>query len=272
MINRNDNELFKSIINFKTDIYFQNIGKIKTHLIHALTENMDICVEIYRRQNIEKSANSIYFNDAGLFFNTLTITTTISQITDEELLKIAMSMKNSLCDNNFSTLCQDSDPVKIMKQFTKYLFVPVRVSFSTIPENIQTNLLKQFLTTIIVLMFLNQYITKFKETITVLDVYGTCIEQYFQDNKIRTINKMKSVDWKRVDTYLHQPLKKDNISGCYFYGLNKIIGSICIEIINKFCPNFKIVKSINPKYNGVWESPFDTDISDQLRELNKIFS
>ena len=36
--------------------------------------------------------------------------------------------------------------------------------------------------------------------------------------------------------------------------------------------NFKIVKSINPKYNGVWESPFDTDISDQLRELNKIYS
>lgn len=271
MFGRND-DLFKLAVDFKTDIYFQELGKIKSHLIHALTENIDVCVAVYKRQKIDKSARSAYFNDAGVFFNTMSITTTISQLTDEELLKIASSMKTSLCEDKYSTLCQDSNPIKVMSQFTKYFFVPSRVSFASIPENVQTNLLKSFLTTIIILMFLDQYITKFNETIPVLDVYDMCIEQYFQENNGKILNGIKSLQWRRIDQYLHQTLKKENRSGCYFYGMNKIIGTICIEIINKFCPNFHIVKSINPKYNGGWESPFDTDIADHTRELNRIFN
>lgn len=269
MLGRND-DLFKLAVDFKTDIYFTELGKIKSHLVHALSENIDVCVAVYSRQKIEKSSRSAYFNNAGFFFNTMNMMSTTNQITDEELLKIASSMKTSLCEDKYSTLCQESDPVKVMKQFTKYFYVPVRVAYNTIPELVQTNLLKSFLITIIVLMFLDQYVSKFNETIPVLDVYTMCIEQYFQSNNQKIINGIKILPWKRIDAYLHQPVKKDNRTGCYFYGMNKIIGTICMEIVNKFCPNYQQVKSINPKYNGEWESPFDDDIAEQVRTLLKI--
>lgn len=269
MFSRND-DLFKFSIDFKSDIYFQELAKIKTHIIHALTENMGICVGIYKRQNIDKTARSNYFNDAGVFFNTMSITTTISLITEEELLKIASSFKTSLCEDKYATLCQDSDPVKIMKQFTKYFYIPVRLSYASIPENVQTNFLKQFITTIIILMFLDQYLSKFNDTIPIMDIYNMCTSQYFQNNNAVLIEKMASLPWKRIDLYLHQNIKKENRVGCYFYAMNRIFGTICVEIINKLCPNYKTVKSINPKYNGTWESPFDTDIADQVRELNRI--
>ena len=272
MFSKQNDDLFKTMIDFKTDIYFIELGNIKTHLIHALTQNIDTCVNIYKRQKIDKTAYSTYFNNAGIFFNTLGTATNIYQITDEELLKIASSMKKSLCEDKYSTLCQDPDPIKIMKQFTKYFYVPVRVAYQTIPENIQTNLLKSFITSIIILMFLNQYMTKFNETIPVLDIYNLCVDQYFHDGCEKVFNGMKALNWKRIDQYLHQSLKKENRPGCYFYGLNRIIVTICIEIVTKFCPNLNFIKNINPKYNGVWQSPFDTDIAEQLRELNKIMN
>ena len=51
--------------------------------------------------------------------------------------------KNLICQNGkYKEYCQKvADPVKVLKQFTKYYYIPVRIDYNSIPENVQNDYL-----------------------------------------------------------------------------------------------------------------------------------
>ena len=66
-----------------------------------------------------------------------------------------------------------SDPVNLLLYFTKYLYIPVRLDFNTIPDGLKLKYLKQYIVCMCIL-FNNNYIDKYISTLPELDIYKRC--------------------------------------------------------------------------------------------------
>lgn len=272
MFNNHKDDIFSFNVQFRNDIIFTEISTIRLHLLHALTENMKIIVNLIERQTIDYNE---YFKkqlNAGAFFNMSTISKSIIPFTDEELMIIASSFRNTIAKSKFSTVCNKTvDPLETLKYFTKYFYIPVRLDYNTIPQTLQIFYLKQWLSIICIIFSVDSYVDKYQQSIPEIEIYKTCFNQFLdKDKKEVMCSKISTIDVQSIDKFLVNNLNESVKIQVFYHCLNKLFINANIEIIRRFCPNFNVVKNINPKCDGDWISPFDEDVNFQIQQLENI--
>ena len=267
MFTQKTEDIFTFCIQFKNDIIFTETREIIYSLVYSIINNIDVVAELIKENNIK---NLNIFN-AGNLYNTLSVTTQIKQISDEQLYKFASSFRTCVSKNkSFSIIVSKfTDPVQLLLYFTRYLYIPVRLDFNTIPENLKILYLKQYITTLISL-YSNNYIDKFMPIIPTLEKYKQCWEQINGSSDPSKIYlRMKDMNYDIIRSNCLVKPKDDKATHCFIYGLYALTMDISIECIKKFCPNYYQVKNINPKYDGSWVSPIDDDVNTQIQQLSQ---
>lgn len=272
-------DIFLFSVPFKNDTIFVEIKDIIYSLMYALVNNIDIV----GKYSLLMKTNDDSFNvsNAGNCYNTLFLTNNF-ELTDEEFTKISLSFRNVLNNNSkFKMLVSKiPDSINLIVFFTKYLYIPVRLDFNSIPDGLKIKYCKQYIMTLCIL-FNNNYIEKYISTLPELDIYKRCWESLLKNNKI---DENICANMKRAATYevlknncLVKPKESDAqrrghpTHVFYNYMFNLLI-TISLEIIKKFCPNYYQCKEINPKYDGSWVSPLDDDVNVQISQIQGIIN
>ena len=251
-------DIFLFSVPFKNDTIFVEIKDIIYSLMYALVNNIDIV----GKYSLLMKTNDDSFNvsNAGNCYNTLFLTNNF-ELTDEEFTKISLSFRNVLNNNSkFKMLVSKiPDSINLIVFFTKYLYIPVRLDFNSIPDGLKIKYCKQYIMTLCIL-FNNNYIEKYISTLPELDIYKRCWESLLKNNKV---DENICANMKRAATYATHVF--------YNYMFNLLI-TISLEIIKKFCPNYYQCKEINPKYDGSWVSPLDDDVNVQISQIQGIIN
>lgn len=253
-------DIFNSSINYNSDPMFIYIKEIQKHLIIALITNYDIVLS----HNLEIPRQPT----ASKIFNTLTTASDKTLINEYELTLIANAFKASIAkSNSHLSLVSNKfdDNIKHLAYFTKYLYIPVRLDYTTIPEDQQIKFLRAWLTTIVVLIANNNYSSRFANIIPKLDIFKTCSDKLANDENVR-IN-MKSMDYAKINQMLINKAPPTNSLHNYIEIFNILLSNINSEIVSKFCPNYNECLAVNSIYDGKWLSPFDGDVSEQLKSI-----
>ena len=260
------NEIFDFTIQFQNDLIFTEIISLRYCILHAITANMDLSKNMIDRQDIDLINGK--FANAGNFFNNALISNSIKCYTNEEFYAIASTLKADLSKSSkFAFLANKfQDPIKCFIYFTKYLIVPVRLDFNTIPEDKQYVFAKLWLTCISILIKLDSYTSKFMDAIPTLDTYHSCMNQVFAPGN-NIIDALKRIDVVKIEGFITKRFDPNHKLSIFYIVMMKLIFHISVEIIKKFCPNYNICANSNPKYDGSWLSPFDLDVNTQINKL-----
>ena len=267
----NSDDVFKYNCIFKNDIIFSELPVIHRYLVFAIIQNIDMFVDIAKRQTFEKEGSSIYFTNAGMLFNILDVATSIDMMTQEELYKFASCFRKALIDGKYKEYCQKVvDPIKVLKQFTKYYYIPVRLDYNSIPDNVQTEYLQRFLTIVAILLSNSQYINKLQPIYPeLLQKYQDCYTT-LQRNPAVMQKLISTNSYDNVERCLLNPVNSNNNLQFFEIGLSKLVIEMSIEITGRMCPSFANAFKINNKFDGIWLDPFDNDIQTQTNQLRKI--
>lgn len=262
-------DIFDFNIQYKNDIAFTQMKDVMYHILTAITANFDKFKAMIERQNIDFKSSGSVFSNAGYFYNNAQTSPAVKPYTDEEFENICMVFRtNLLKSSKFSIIAlKFEDPIKCFVYFTKYLYIPVRLDSSTLPERMQKEFARWWITCISILLTLELYTVKFNSTIPTLDLYHECMRKAFQDEVMLGKLKLQTID--KIENYLISRYDPNHKVSVFYATMAKIIYNASIEIIEKFCPNYRIVKNINPKYDGAWLSPFDSDVNDQKAHIRK---
>lgn len=271
MFSKKIEDIFNNSVNFDTDISFTEMKNISHYLIHSLLKHINIVIDVSKRQNSESTSNINPFQDAGLLFNLSLVLNSIVQISDNEFAQIANTFKSDLMNSKYRNVSEKiMDPVKHLMYFTKYMYIPARLNYNTIPSYLQLQYIKSWLTIIIILVTKQEYINKYQTVYKNLDIYKRCLDVLMQNEDTRI--KMSNTPLASVENILSTAPAPNNGLHNYIQLLSKFIFHINIEIINKFCPNYNACQTVNKKYDGVWLSPLDPDINEQLSKLKSIIN
>ena len=271
MFSKKIEDIFNNSVGFDTDISFTEMKNISHILIHSLTKNINIMIDLSKRQNSENTSNINPFQDAGVLFNLSLVLNTINQISDAELAQIANTFKNDMMGSKYRNISEKiMDPIKHIMYFTKYMYVPVRLNYNTIPAYLQLTYLKSWLTIVIILTTKIDYINKYQSVYKNLDIYKRCLDALTQSEDTRI--KMSSTPLASIENILSTVAAPNNGLHNYIQLFSKLIFHINIEVVNKFCPNFNACQTVNKKYDGIWLSPLDPDVNEQLTKLKSIIN
>lgn len=271
MFSKKVEDIFNNSVSFDTDISFTEMKNISHVLIHSLMKNINIVIDLSKRQNSDNTSNINPFQDAGSLFNLSLVLNTIIQISDSELAQIANTFKSDMMNSKYKNVSEKiMDPIKHMMYFTKYMYIPVRLNYNTIPWYLQLNYLKSWLTIIVILTTKIEYINKYQSVYKNLDIYKRCLDVLLQNEDTRI--KMSGTPLSSIENILSTVAVQNNGLHNYIQLFSKLIFHINIEIVNKFCPNFNACQTVNKKYDGVWLSPLDPDVNEQLTKLKSIIN
>lgn len=252
-------DIFDSLSNFATDPIFLNTKLITKHFIYSLLKNFNTIIRISEITIPENVTG-------GKLFNTLTVVNESNLVNDDELVNIANVFKASIGNSNLKTISQKmNDPIKHFLYFTKYLYVPVRLDYKTIPEDLQIKFCKVWLTTVLLLISNSNYFMKYTSFINKIDVYKQCLGTLLTNPDTRM--KLLSFSYQQIEILLSTTPSQTNNLHIFMSVLNKLVATIHEEIIQKFCPNYNSCQYINKNYDGSWISPFDSDINLQLEQI-----
>lgn len=272
-------DIFEAInVYYVNDNSYVNMEIITYHLLHAIMSNVHHFKNMIKRQNINFESNNIVFTNAGFFFNHLSINTHAVLYNDSEFNEICVAFQNSLKYSSMSAIANKfDDPIDCFIYFTKYLYIPVRLDISSIPKDPSTKknlILRQFaklyLTTVSILIQLDAYTIKFDGLIADLEKYKTCMRQIFENEKIEA--QIRNVSVENVVRYIKSAYNPTANTAIFYKILIRLIFNISMEIIQKFCPNYKTVSLINRSFDGTWISPLDTDVNNQILKLKNLFN
>ena len=272
MFSKKVEDIFNTNVSFESDISFSEMKNISRILIHSLTKNIEILVKIIKKQTFENGATLLNpFKDGGVFYNNTLILKSINILGDDELLQIANTFKTEMQSSKYSSVSDKiQDPIKHLMYFTKYMYIPVRLNYNSIPSYLQTIYLKSWLTVIIILSFREEYINKYSEIYKNLDIYKKCINILLNNEETRI--KMSNVSLQSVENILETTAAPNNGLHSFIQLFSKLIFHINIEIVNKFCPNYNLCQTVNKNYNGTWVSPLDPDVNNQISKMKNIIS
>ena len=269
--NRKVEDIFNNHVNYETDLSFTEMKNISHYLIFALSKNINSLVAISKRQTFDDSSKINPFQDAGTLYNLTLVLNTISLINDSELAQIANTFKTIMMSSKYKNVSEKlTDPLKHLMYFTKYMYIPVRLNYSSIPQYLQINYLKSWLTILVILTTKTDYINKFQSVYKNIDVYKRCLDILLINEDTRT--KLSATPFQSIENILITCAAPNNGLHNFIQLLSKFIFHINIEIVNKFCPNFNICQTINKNYDGTWLSPLDPDVNEQLSKLKSIIN
>lgn len=264
-------DIFSNNVNFESEISFTEMKNISYYLIHSLMKNINIVVDLSKRQTIDSTSNINPFQDAGIFYNLSLVLNSIVSITDGELAQIANTFKVDLMNSKYKNISEKlTDPIKHLEYFTKFMYIPVRLNYNTIPQYLQLTYLKSWLTVLIILTTRSEYINKYQSVYKNIDIYKRCLEVLMNNEDTR--RKMSNTTVQAIENILTTLAAQNNGLHNFIQLFSKFIFHINIEIINKFCPNFNTCQTINKKYDGIWLSPLDPDVNQQISRIKSIIN
>lgn len=261
-------DIFEYNVQYTNDITYNEMRTIGYYILHMLTHNFKIFKNLYDKNNkIDFKSSSAVFQNAGIFYNAIQTSKAIELYSDNEFAELCLSFKNSLTMNRSFNLLANKfpDPIKCFIYFTKYLYIPVRIDISTIPEDKQKEYAKYWLSCISLLLYVRNYSIKFNTVIPTLDTYYQCLES--TNTRPELIDKFKAIKLEQIQSYLTHKFDPSHKAAIFYATMMKIIYNASIEIIRKFCPNYPAVKYINPNYDGAWLSPLDYDVNNQIKQI-----
>ena len=266
-------DIFGYNVQYANDIVFTEMRTIGYYILHMINHNFKMIKDLYdRNSSIDFKNNSPVFQNAGLFYNAIQASSAITIYTDQEFSNLCLFFKNSLAMNRtFNALANRfPDPIKCFIYFTKYFYIPVRMDVVSIPEDKQKDYAKWWISTISLLLYVHNYTIKFNTVIPTLDTYYQCLESVASRPEI--LEKFKTQTLEKLQAYLTHKFNATNTGAIFYATMMKLIYNMSIEIIRKFCPNYPATKLINPNYDGSWISPFDTDVMNQIKQIQQCIS
>lgn len=283
--------IFNSISNRidpDSDVFMVNMKDTVDTLCRMLVKNFDIFLNLffYQHQMIfSKYTPNTFDLDAGDVYNNFIClpddpSGTKVLLADKDFKQLTFMFVDCLtrASPRLNTFTESyTSDVEKMWQCCKYLIIPVRVNYETIPPSERENMLRKWLSTVFTLPFCDLYTNRYKDIypeaiLTLQRVYGLfkigdkANEPIFNEQKIIQI---KSLDEKLIKAFTG-PIQSAGMADRIFriYMMIVLLGSG--EIIKKWCPNILECKKINPGFKGVWLKPFDILVNPQLARISKI--
>ena len=272
MLTSKPQDIFEFNMQYKNSIAFTEMKEIMTHLLYTITFNLDIFTKFIEKQRIKSEDSDNIINNAGDFFNISQTSEIIDLYSDNEFYELCSTFHKSISESKKIGIVarKMEDPVRAFIYFTKYMYIPVRVDVSTIPDKVLLSTAKRWLSILSILVQSTGYTGKYINIFKGLEVYHTCFKQILTNPSIRS--KFKSQNIEKINSYLANSFDINHKISLFYITLTKLIYSINTEVIHKYCPNYLFVKSINPKYNGVWISPLDPDVNNQYSHIQACIS
>jgi hypothetical protein len=266
-------DIFNLSIKFTDDTPYVELKEIFMELLYSLISNLNIAVIMSKRQNLNSSTLIHPYEHAGELYNQILTNGSDDILIESEFHQIVCSFKTNMSKNKKlgSISNKFSDQYQHMIYFCKYLFIPVRISVSTIPDNLLRILLRVWLSVIMILPFKMDYIHKYSNILYYTDSYIKCLGTL---NSIEHINVVMN-HFKNTNDLEYKVISKTeatHLKGTHIFVklFSRLVIHSTIEIMDYFCPNIKKCKEINPNFDGRWLSPFDNDYRQQLNQINKI--
>lgn len=267
-------------ISFKEDPKFVHLDETLRILAYIFTHHLDIWIKLTKKltsntfNNVYNEQNQV---DAGKVYNTLMLTQPFDMIGKSD-----MELSNAEYEavvNTFYSCVQANkrlsfhaksivDPSECMWELCHYFFIPVRLQHSSLPKNVQANSLRKWLNLIYTLPFIPQYSRKFESAIPSITLLEQVYYKLASDPK--RISQITSIepDWIYQGITRSQLVKNPTRD---FVRLFINVSLLCsVEILKKYCPNYRACAAINPDFDGTWLNPFDQFHTDHLQELNKL--
>lgn len=267
-------------IKFKEDPKFVHLDETLRILTYVFLHHLDLWIKLTRKLSAN-SFNNVYNElnqvDAGKVYNTLMLSQPFdntqrfdSEISDSEYEAVLNTFYSCVRKHKrLSFYCKDIvDPQECMWECTHYFFIPVRLQHNSLPKNVQANSLRKWLNVIFTLPFISQYVRKYETIIP--DV--TSLEEIYSklSEDPNRVTKFTQIEAEWVYGGIAKTYNKDN-GAQHFFRLFMNISLLCsVEILKKYCPNYRACYNVNPNFDGTWLNPFDQQHIDHLQELNKL--
>lgn len=270
-------------IKFKEDPKFVHIDDTLRILTYIFIHHIDLWLKLTKKlasNNFNNIYNELNQVDAGKVYNALMLTQPFDVIGGRTDTELSDSEYEGICNTFYTCVKQNKrlsfhlkdivDPQECMWEYCHYFFVPVRLQHNSLPKSVQSNSLRKWLNVIFTLPFIPQYVRKFESVVPGVMGLETIYRNLQENpNKVTQISKIE-LDW--AYSTIARSFNKDNTTQA-FIRLFMYISLLCsVEILKKYCPNYRACAAINPDFDGVWLNPFDQQHIDHLQELNKLTS
>lgn len=240
-------------------------------LMVSVIANLSVSLRLTKEQKFDGCDKL----DAGDIFNGLMIknhgqSDPSDELSPEELMEIATVFKQQVEKQNHLKIyaLKQANPIDCLFDLLHYMFVPIRLDASTIPEGVKFHSLRRWLTLVMTLPFQFIYSTQYENTINGITFLHEATEKMFSNEQV--LQRISSV----APDFVMKTIARNRTSNStqHFIRLvSHLIIILSIEILRKYCPNIVECCRINPSFNGVWLNlAFDNMFQQQVSELTKI--
>lgn len=281
-----------SNIDISNEALLTNLDKIITILNRVFVKNIKIFLKLFYYQSnqiFSKYNKTSFFDlDAGDVFNNFIClypsaknADVLVLIDDKDFRQVSFTFSEiAKTFSQIKILTEEykDDYTTLMWECCKYLIVPIRVNYHTIPPIEKENVLRKWLSTAFTLPFFNIYTNRYSiiypNSLKLLQqLYGILVST--TDNKLNytdAVDKLSKSDDKSIDNFIGPLVSENNLTAVAIRTFIVIMMTCSKDIIKKYCPNIKECKQINPSYSGSWINGFDTAVSAQNLKIEMIIN
>lgn len=283
-----------SSINTQNEALLINLDKTINILCRVFVKNLKLFLRMYYAQStqiLNRYSKATFFDlDAGDMFNNYICLYPSAKnpennvlITDKDFRQITFSFYEILKTPKFSQLRvltdeHKDDYVMTMWECCKYLIIPIRLNYQTIPPIEKENVLRKWISTVFTLPFFNIYTDRYSE------IYPHSVELLQKLYSIFVLNKdgnfsfteasdrIEKLDDKVIDSFIGPLSSESNLTDTAIRMFVVVMLYSSIDIVKKYCPNIHECKQINPGYSGSWINSFDNIVSEQIRKISSVIN
>lgn len=269
-------------IKFKDDPKFVHLDDTLRVLSYTFMHHLDLWIKLtqkFTQNNFTNVYNELNQVDAGKVYNTLMLTQPFeligkneTELNDSEYEAVLNTFYSSVKSHKrLSFHVKDiNDPQECMWECCHYFFIPVRLQHNSLPKTVQSNSLRKWLNVVFTLPFIPQYTRKFEGVVNNVKFLEN-IYYKFADDPTK-VSKFTSIDAEWVYSAIARTYIKEHTTQIFIRLFMNVVLLCSVEILKKYCPNYRSCVSINPDYDGAWLNPFDQQHIDHLQELNKLIT
>lgn len=261
-------------ITFKDDPKYIHLDDTLRITVATLIKHLNVCHTLVTNQTYDKDlidlTGSNIYNNLYVSHPFSSNTNFTDEIVDNDFLAFCTIFKNMMDENNSMGIYskQIQDPCLCVFNFVHFLFIPVRVDINSLSDDIKINSLRKWVTVIMTLPFIEQYLQRYINAVTNMDTMIGIAARINGSEDIR--NRFMNVDSKFIFKSIATHYTSSNPSQVFIRLFANLVILISIEVLKKWCPNIRECMSANPDYDGLWLNPFDTIVNDQVIYIQKL--
>lgn len=266
-------------IKFKEDPKLVHLDEVFRVLAYTIIHHMDLSIKLTNKMianNFTNVYNELNQIDAGKVYGLMMLSQPFdligksdTELSNEEYESVLNTFYSAVkAHGTLSFHVKNiSDPQDCMWECCHYLFIPVRLNHASLPKNVQANSLRKWLNVIMTLPYIPQYYSKYEGLINNIKV----LEQMYQGivNDPSKLPKIYKIESNWIYSTIARQYGGTTLQTFVRVFMNMVL--MCsVEILKKYCPNYRVCAAVNPDFDGAWLNPFDQYHIDHLQELNKL--